>query len=60
MHKRLLALALVLVLMLCVLPATSAFAASGGSVITLQEQPATDPNAIKIVKESNGKPITDG
>ena len=57
MHKRILALAIAFVLLLGVIPAANAFA---DSTVTLKEMPTDDPDLIKIVKESDGKTITDG
>ena len=58
MYKRILALAIALVLVFGVLPVSSAFAANAD--IVLPEMPTSDPDEIKIVKESNGETITDG
>lgn len=57
MHKRIIALAIALVLLFGVVPAANAFA---DSTITVKETPTDDPDYIKIVKESDGKTITDG
>ncbi len=57
MLKRMLALAAVFVLLFCAVPAPGAYAAGA---VTLKEQPASDPDEIRIVKESSGVTITDG
>lgn len=53
-NKRVFALILVLTLVM----GTAVYAANSG-VVTLTEQPSDDPDYIKIVKENDGKPITD-
>ena len=57
MYKRILALAAVFVLLLGVFPISNAYA---DSVISVTEMPTSDPDEVEIVKESNGKKITDG
>ena len=56
--KRFVTLVLAVLLLTGAAPMSKAYAASG--VITVAEQPANDPDEIKIVKESSGKTITDG
>ena len=52
-----LALFLAVFLLAALLPSASAYAAGG--VLAVTEQPTDDPDEIRIVKESDGKTITD-
>ncbi len=55
--KRGLSVLMVVLLLVGIIPTVKAFA---DSTVTLTEQPTTDPDFIRIVKESDGKTITDG
>ena len=55
--KRVLTIFMAVLLLAGTVPTVKAFA---DSTVTLTEQPTTDPDFVRIVKESNGKTITDG
>ena len=55
--KRVLTIFMAVLLLAGTVPTVKAFA---DSTVTLTEQPTTDPDFVRIVKENNGKTITDG